>query len=260
MAKYKKLIAVFLVVVVLALVFTFLQKQFQIVRAKSLDFLSLPLRPINFFINEIKSIFSYRAILKENLALKRQLGWTRQKKIINLEILKEDERLSKILSFRRAQSFRSTVARVIGRDPINWFFSLIIDRGNNDNIRKDCAVISPGGAVGKIFETGDSSSKVILINDPNLKIAALIQRSREQGIISGRLSGFCQMYYLDKDSDVVSGDLVISSGLNGSFPRGILIGEVKSVELDASGLNKIALIKPAVDFSKLEEVIVVLNE
>ena len=260
MVKYKKIILAFLALIILAFLLVSFQKQFCQLRTNILDLMSVPLKILYYPFKELKAILSYRATLRENTTLKRELGLVRQKQLINSECINEHERLNQILSFKKNQPYNCVIAKVIGRDSSNWFFTFIIDKGRNNNIKRGCAVISPLGVVGRIFEAGKSASRVILLNDPSFKVASIVGRSREQGIVSGRLAGNCSMYYLEKDSDVLVGDKIITSGLGETFPRGILIGAVVSLELDPNGINRIAVIKPAVDLSKLEEVLVIPSE
>jgi len=210
-------------------------------------------------LKEVKSMIFYRKISKENSGLKEEIDSLKQE-VINLkEISRENKRLKKLLLFKYKASFLTVATRVIARDSSNWTSSIIIDKGNNDKIKIGMPVITELGLVGKVSEVGTSTSKITLINDPNLNIPSLIQRSREEGIISGTILGACRMRYLSLDSDVEVGDKIITSGLGDVFPKGILIGEVSEIRDDSSGLMKLSLVRPAVDLSKLEEVLVIIK-
>jgi rod shape-determining protein MreC len=167
--------------------------------------------------------------------------------------------LNKLLSFKSNLTFSTKAAQVIGRDSSNWLSTLIIDKGEKAGINIGMPVISDTGLVGKIVEVSKSTSRVLLINDPNLKVAALVQDSRDEGMVSGSLGGTCRMYFLSLDSEVKINDVVVTSGLGGVFPKGLLIGRVVDVDLDSTGLMKNCSIKPATNLSRIEEVLVILK-
>jgi rod shape-determining protein MreC len=203
-------------------------------------------------------LFSH-SVYKENIKLRKEIGLLRKEIIRSEELSKENERLKKMLSFKQKIPFTTTAARVVGRDSSNWISALIIDKGKKDGLEKDMPVINEVGLVGKIVEVGNATSKMLLINDPDLKVAGLIQESREEGIVSGTLNGKCKMYFLALTSEAVINNTVVTSGLGGIFPKGLLIGKIIDVYEDPSGLTKECLIEPAAKLSRLEEVLVILR-
>ena len=209
--------------------------------------------------NKTNSTFSFWKALKENSKLKKQIDALKQKNVKLEEASRENLRLKKLLSFKNKTPFLTVAARVIGRDPSNWASAIIIDKGKKDKIQCNMPVITELGLVGKISEVGARTSKVILINDPNLSIPALIQRSREEGIISGTILEACKMRYLALGSDLEIADKVITSGLSSIFPKGIMIGEIAQIKNDPSGLMKLCLIDPSVSLSRVEEVLVIIK-
>ena len=228
-------------------------------RARIVDIFKLPLSFSSLVLKEIKSMFFYRKISKENFDLKKEIDILRQEIINSEEISQENKRLKKLLSFKYKTSFVTVVARVIARDSSNWVSAVVIDKGKKDKIQADMPVITESGLVGKVSEVGVSTSKIILISDPNLNIPSLIQRSREEGIISGTILGACKMRYISLDSDVKIGDKVITSGLGNVFPKGVLIGELSEIKDDPSGLMKLCLVDPSVNLLKIEEVLVIIK-
>jgi len=216
----------------------------------------MPLRFSSSVLKEIKSIVFYKKILRENSDLKKEIATLRHGIIELEEISQENKRLKKLLSFKYKTSFSVIPARVIAKDSSNWASAIIIDKGRKDKIRPDMSVINELGLVGKISEVGISTSKVILISDLDLNIPCLLQRSREEGLLTGTILGSCKMRYLSLDSDIKIGDKVITSGLGSIFPKGILIGEVSKIRDDSSGLMKLCLVNPSVDLSKIEEVLI----
>jgi len=174
------------------------------------------------------------------------------------EVALENERLNNVLGFKQKSPLRLIVARVIARSPESWNSSLIINKGRNNGIRPGMAVITPRGLVGSIIESADNTSKVLLINDPNQGISSIVQRSRQEGLVNGTLGTNLVMRYLPDDASIASGDMVVTSELSQVYPKGILIGRVMNVGREFSGLNRYALIKPAVDLSNIEEVLVII--
>jgi rod shape-determining protein MreC len=135
---------------------------------------------------------------------------------------------------------------------------IVVDRGADDGVRADMAVVAWGGAVGRVISVERSMAKVRLISDPNGGAAGVVQRSRAQGIVVGRGDGPMSMLYVPAYNDVVAGDRVVTSGKDGVFPRGFTIGRVAAVGGDP-GVSKSISIEPEVDFASLEEVLVVVD-
>lgn len=223
------------------------------------DVFSFPIKLTQGIFNEIKLVFSYRKFYRESLSLKKEIAPLRQKLSEYEEVFRENERLNKLLSFKDKTTFSTKTAQVIGRDPSNWLSILIIDKGKKDGLETGMPVISDVSLVGKIVEVGRATSRVLLINDPNFKVAALIQESRDEGIISGSIGGACRMYFLSLDSEVKVNDIVVTSGLGGVFPKGLLIGRVIDIDLDSTGLMKNCSIRPATNLSRLEEVLIIFK-
>ncbi len=118
-------------------------------------------------------------------------------------------------------------------------------------------VVSVLGVVGRVFEMGNRTSKVILLSDPAFSVAALVQRTRESGLLTGSLEGICRLEYLTDKADVKVGDSVITSKLSSIFPEGVLIGQIIDVRASQNTHTVQCLVEPAVDLSQIEEVIVI---
>jgi rod shape-determining protein MreC len=172
-------------------------------------------------------------------------------------VAEENRRLRDLLDFSSKAGFGVIPAQVIGRDPTNWSNTLIIDKGATDGVRPNRAVVSTKGLVGRTVEVGRRSTKVLLITDPNSKVGVLIARNRHGGVLIGRPDARCRMIYISPDADVSIGDKVITAGLGGIFPKGMLVGEVVKIDKEPGRLYKYAVVKPADDLSKLEEVLCV---
>ena len=177
----------------------------------------------------------------------------------------ENERLQAMLEFRtKTVAFQMKAAAVIGRDPGTLNYSLLINQGASDGIRVNMPVVTHQGLVGHVTEVFGGTAKVRLLLDVNSSAAAMVQRpqSRAVGIVEGNPAQtvLLRMKNLLRDSDVIKGDKIMTSGLGGIYPKGLLIGEVVDVVDDDGGLLKNAMIHPAVDFSRLEEVFVIIGE
>ncbi len=201
------------------------------------------------------SLINERDVLKKKAAeLSKELTELKEASI-------ENERLRGLLSFKKAGSYKLIPAQVIGRDSTNWYRTIIINKGTNQGVGKDMPVVLPEGLVGKVIQADKDLSQVMLMIDPNLKVSSLVQLSREAGIVEGcGRTGLSKMKYLSPQTIAQPGDIVISSGLGGIYPKGIIIGRIKKIERDSGGLYSYAWIEPAVNFSKLEEVLCLVKK
>jgi rod shape-determining protein MreC len=173
------------------------------------------------------------------------------------ELERENARLAELLAFRARLQGTAYGARVIARDPGPLSMTLTIDRGERDHVHRGMAVLAPQGVVGQVVEASQTAARVVLLTDHNSGIDALVQRSRARGIVQGGTDGSCYMNYLNRDADVAVGDSVLTSGLDGIFPKGVVIGEVVEVSRRHRGLLQAATVRPSVALDRLEEVLVV---
>jgi rod shape-determining protein MreC len=196
----------------------------------------------------------------ENDSLKKQLGAARNRIDQCRETELALERLRKLLDFKAARGEKIATAEVVARDPSPWFKSLIINKGSKDGIRKGFPVVVPEGIVGQIVEVSDFYAKVLLLIDRNSAADGLVQRTRARGIVKGSSAEHCFFDYVLRKSDVRPGDRVISSGLDGVYPKGLNIGKVTDVSPghEASIFQNVG-VKPDVNFEKIEEVLVILQ-
>jgi len=202
---------------------------------------------------------------EENEALKKQVAELLQYKQNLLEYQRENTDLRSLLGFKdKNLQYDLEAAEVIARDTGNWFNVILIDKGEKQALKKDMAVITNEGLVGCIISTTANTSKVMLITDERSSISAMLQRTRDNGIVKGSIDiaprGYLKMDFLSQDANLVKGDIVISSGLGGLVPKGIVIGEVVETKKESYELMQYAIIKPAVDFLKLERVFVIKGE
>jgi rod shape-determining protein MreC len=203
-------------------------------------------------------VFFHRNFI-ENERLKKEISALKFRINAAQELYLENRRLKNLLSFKQNSPLSLIAARVIARDPSNWSSVIIIDKGRRDGVRSSLAVITERGLVGKVVEAAESTSKILLIIDPNVGVSAVIQRNRQEGLISGTLENLLIMRYLSTDIDIKISDVIITSGLSQIYPKGVIIGRVSEIETEFSGLSRFAMIKPEVNFSSLEEVLVVVK-
>jgi len=170
----------------------------------------------------------------------------------------ESGRLQKLLSLKERTNHHTIAATVIGRDQSSMVKTILINKGTADGLRLDLPVIADQGVVGRVVETSAHVSRILLMIDENSNIDAMIQENRIQGILQGASSVGCSMKYVPKTETIAVGNIVISSGLSGLFPKGLLLGAVKAVEKTDSGLFQKIDVAPYVDFSRLEEVLVIV--
>ncbi len=172
----------------------------------------------------------------------------------------ENVRLREILNFQEKMKLESIIARVIAKDVSTEFRAVRLNRGENAGIKKGMAVITYEGVVGRVLRTTATTSDVVTILDLLSAVDAVGERSRARGVVEGLTDELCQMKFTLRTDDIQPGDFLLSSGLGGIFPRGVAVGTVSKVKKKQFGISQEIEVKPAVDFTKLEEVMVVLNQ
>jgi len=209
-------------------------------------------------------VHSRRLLARQNEGLRHDNNALRQEVRVLGETGRENLRLLQLLNLKEHTAYRNVTARVIGRDASNWWKSIQIDRGINDGVRDQMPVLNASGLVGKTISVSRGEARVLLLVDPNCKVSALLQDSREPGVVSGAESAFrphCVMTYVNRDAKIKVGEPVITSGLGGIFPKGIFIGTVTRAQLNKqTDMYQDVDIAPAADFQRLEEVMVILNQ
>ena len=207
---------------------------------------------------EMGGIIFYHRNMAEKETLQSAVDSLRSRLFDSREIYLENTRLKSLLGFKQKSGLRLVPARIIARSPDSWSSSATIDKGKYNGIRRGMVLISPRGLLGRVVECSDNASKILLINDPSLGVSSIVQRSRQEGLVNGTLGSTLIMRYLPKDADIISGDLIVTSGLSQTYPKGLLVGRVITIGSDLSGLNRYAIIKPAVDCSAVEELLVII--
>jgi len=198
-------------------------------------------------------------VRRENELLKQEVARLQNDKTQLQEAALANLRLQRLLDLKETASFRSVAAAVIGRDPSNWYRTLMINKGSRDGVEVEMGVVTPVGVVGRVIKTSATASQVLLVTDRNSAVAGMIQRTRDEGLVEGTENGMARIKYLSLLADLQEGDLVLTSGLTGTFPKGLQIGTLGRATKRESDLFQQAALVPSVDFSKLEEVLVITS-
>jgi rod shape-determining protein MreC len=200
-------------------------------------------------------------VKQENVFLKKQVQELERRLTDYQELKATNQRLRSLLRFRNNVKLPTLAAQVIGEDSTGWFQTLLIDKGKKNRVERGMPAVATDGVVGQTIECADRTSKVLLIVDRNSAVDIMIQRSRTRGILEGTgKRSVCAVKYVTRTADVQEGDRVITSGLGGIYPKGLLVGRVVSLEREGYGLFQKIEVTPQVDFDRLEEVMVVTKD
>lgn len=203
-------------------------------------------------------LLGWRWLREENRALREQVAVLNRELEARREETLAFRRLEEILEFRRSTGYPMQVAAVIGRDTTGLFETVLLNKGRLDGLAKDMAVVTPAGVVGKTIRVYDRTARVLLLTDRSSGIATIVQRTRDQGVAQGNGEGACSMKYLSRQSTVAVGDVIVTSGLGGVFPKGVRVGRVADVKRSGYLLPDIEVL-PTASLDRLEEVIVLLS-
>jgi rod shape-determining protein MreC len=195
-------------------------------------------------------------VQEENTALRQELQTVQVRLQQERAEAQRTDNLRQLLELRERANLDTVAAEVIAGAASPDFKTITIDKGSSDSLETDMAVISPAGVVGRVILPSRRASKVQLLIDRNAAAGALIERTRVQGVVVGIGDGLLHMQYVPGTADVKTGDLVVTSGIDGIFPKGFVIGTIDHADRGAGAYHEI-VIRPAVDFSRLEEVLIV---
>lgn len=196
---------------------------------------------------------------QENQRLSRQVASLRQQLVDLEELRRANQRLKALLNFKQTLDYPMVAAEVVGSDPSGHFRTVIIDKGTTAGVQTLMPVVCAQGAVGRVIWASPHYAKLLLLIDPNSGVDVLVQRSRARGIVEGQAGGGLNLKYVVHTEEVAPGDRVITSGAAGVFPKGVLVGTVSSVKKEKLGTFQKIEVEPAVDFNRLEEVLVILR-
>lgn len=211
-----------------------------------------------YFSDKQKLHSEIEALKTENEKLKQQLAENELSSLENTE-------LRKLLNMKKSNTgLELSAAQIIARDPSNWYNTFTIDKGAADGIALNQPVVSGGNAlVGRICEVGTTWSRVTLLTDPEHAAGAIVSRTSEYGICEGDGSlsavGTCRLNFVSKNANIIVGDTVVTSGLGGVYPKGLVIGKIQKIRPDIQGISQYAIISPEADFKNMKAVFVILN-
>ena len=211
----------------------------------------------NWFIAIQENYLTLSGFKSENERLRKRIQALEVERQRLLEAEATNRKLQKLLDFRVQLPGKPVTASIIANSASSWFQGCILDKGSADGVRKDMAVVTPLGVVGKVVSVTGRSAKVILLTDVNSGIDVMVQRSRSRGIVSGSLDSGTVLKYMKRSEDVQVGDRLITSGLDGVFPKGLMAGTVIKVNKQSLGLFQSIEVLPAVQSALVEEVLVV---
>jgi rod shape-determining protein MreC len=211
----------------------------------------------NFITHSWTGYVGLQGVQAENAELKARLDVLQVELQEQRALAERSQQLQKLLDLRDRANLPTTAADIIGLGASPDFQTVTISKGTNDGLKGDMAVLSPSGVVGRIVTPSTRASKVQLLIDRNAAAGALVERSRAQGVVLGTGEGILRMEYVAELGDVQTGDTVVTSGVDGIYPKGFVIGQVATVER-RGGAYKLITVKPAVDARDLESVLVVL--
>jgi rod shape-determining protein MreC len=192
---------------------------------------------------------------QENERLKEEIDRLRLESALVNELLAENDRLRDALKFKQLMPPLSVMAQVIGKEMSPISATITINKGSEHGIKKDMAVITAAGVVGRVQTVLSSTSKIILLTDPGNALAVRIQRNREEGLLEGKLAN-CALKYVSYYADIQRGDLLVTSGLDGIYPKGLAVATVVKVSKREASAFQTVVAEPIVRFSSLEETLV----
>lgn len=203
----------------------------------------------------------WKAVRRENAVLR---GENEQLRVMSLqagETREENARLRRLLVLKSRLPLATLAGEVIGREAGGWVRSLTVNRGRGDGIAQQTPVIVPDGLVGRVVQVHRGAAVIQLLNDPASTVGAVVLRTRTAGLVEGDAGGAVRFKFMARDgSSVAPGDLVVTSGLGTLFPKGLPVGRVVKIEDKGSALFHFAVLAPAVDFSRVEEVLLLTGQ
>ena len=221
---------------------------------------------ISEFFSDIKNI---PAIKEENDKLQEEIVELKKENRKYEDIIGRTEFLKREDSLLRETKFNLLESQIVGKEPGNWFDRFTIDKGSKDGIKKGDTVVQAieieqgvvvEGIVGRVVDVGSTWSKIVTVVDELSRLSFKIIRTQDGGILSGGLDSKITGYLFDSKADIIKGDKIMTSGLGGIYEKDIYVGEVTGVTSDDNDLMKEILVKPAIDFKKIYEVYIILDD
>lgn len=226
----------------------------------TLAFARIPLGMLAYLMAPVYDLAHYPRLRADNDALRQRVALLTQQAANHAALAAENTRLRSLLELREAApASQLIVARVIARDPTHWTRAVLINKGQRHRLALGTPVVAASGVVGKIVEVHPTTSLVLLVTNPEVRVGATVARTRDQGIAVGDGQWHLRLMYLPLSTEAAAGDDVVTSGAGGLFPSGLSLGHIVQVELDPSHLYRVALIEPSARLGQLEEVACLVN-
>jgi rod shape-determining protein MreC len=203
----------------------------------------------------------WKNVRAENRRLREEAQRLRVEALTVTETVEENQRLRRLLALKEAMPLATLSGEIIAREWGGWVRSLTVNRGRADHVTRLTAVIAPDGLIGRVVDVRPGASIVQVLTDPASTVGVVVVRTRTQGIVEGEPRGTLRLKYMARDgSGIQVGDLVVTSGGGGLFPRGIPVGRVRAIDDRGSALFHYAQLSPAVDFARIDEVLLIVGE
>ncbi len=203
----------------------------------------------------------WKAVRRENASLRAEAERLRVSGLQAAETKQENARLRRLLELRERLPLSALAGEVIARESGGWVRALTVNRGRSSGVVQQTPVIVPEGLVGRVAQVRSGASVVQLLNDPASAVGGVVQRTRTPGLIEGDSAGAIRFKFMAREgARVAPGDLIVTSGLGNLFPRGLPIGRIAVIEDKGSALFHFAVVVPAVDFARVEEVLLLTGE
>ena len=212
-------------------------------------------------VNVWSTYLDWKNVRAENRHLREENQQLRVESLQVSETAMENARLRKLLALQQRLPLSTVSAEIIAREWGGWVRSLTVNRGRSDNVARLTAVISPEGLIGRVMEVRSGASVIQVLTDPASTVGAHVVRTRTSGIVEGEPRGTMRLKYMAREGGGIQvGDLVVTSGAGGVFPKGIPIGRVKAIDDRGSALFHYAVLAPVVDFARVDEVLLLTGD
>jgi rod shape-determining protein MreC len=197
---------------------------------------------------------------KENIGLKRDISDLNDQIFRLQQLDKENQRLKQLLQFGTEVPMKRILAQIVAWDATSDFKMIRVNKGHRDGVRLQSVVVTSDGVVGYVYRVSDHYADILTILDTTMRVDAMIERLRVHGILEGLGSNRGMIKYVTRTDPVVLSDLVITSGFGNIFPKGLKLGHVTRIERESYGITQYIEVEPSVNFTNLEEVVILVNE
>ncbi len=222
-------------------------------RHLALSVVRLPFTVLRAAVSVLITLPRVSALATENSLLRSELLQGQLENAQLRELVRHVQQAQVLLEHLPAT--HSVVATVIGRSVVPTQHTVLLNRGTQEGIRLDGVVLDSSGIIGRVVDVRSETALVMLLTDPESRVAALVDRTREMGLLAGRGLGTCELIYLDAGADIQEGDRVVTAGLGGPFPKGLALGAITRIVRDETSGTASATVQPAAQLGRVEDVV-----